>query len=110
MHAILSGSLCIDLLSEIQSWFSEVNDIINIRLINKAFSSVLWLPLMKKPRALWLKSLYHNKLEYIQLLLKNKRIDPSTNNNETIRWASRKCYIEVVRELLKDQRVDPAED
>ena len=48
-------------------------------------------------------------MEVVQELLKDKRVDPSANNNYAIRWASEKGHLEVVQELLKDNRVDPSE-
>ena len=44
----------------------------------------------------------------VRLLLSDKRVDPSVNNNYAIRWASRKGHPEVVRALLLDGRVDPS--
>ncbi|GAH45508.1 unnamed protein product, partial [marine sediment metagenome] len=41
-------------------------------------------------------------------LLKEKRVDPSADDNCAIRWASKNGYVEVVKELLKDKRVDPS--
>jgi len=36
------------------------------------------------------------------------RVDPSTRDNEAIRLASAKGFVEVVKVLLADNRVDPA--
>ena len=41
-------------------------------------------------------------------LLKDNRVDPSTDDNNAIEWASRSGHLEVVQELLKDNRVDPS--
>jgi Ankyrin repeats (3 copies) len=47
-------------------------------------------------------------LEIVKELLKDKRVDPSDDNNYAIRWASENGHLEVVKELLKDKRVDPS--
>jgi ankyrin repeat protein len=44
-------------------------------------------------------------LEVVKLLLSDKRVDPSANNNLAIQWASRKDHLEVVKLLLSDKRV-----
>jgi ankyrin repeat protein len=41
-------------------------------------------------------------LEIVELLLKDKRVDPSDNNNYLIRWASINGHLEIVELLLKD--------
>jgi hypothetical protein len=46
----------------------------------------------------------------IRYLIKNKSVDPSTNDNIAIRWASEKGHYEVVKLLLSDTRVDPNVD
>ena len=37
-----------------------------------------------------------------------KAFDPSIHDNYAIQWASKNGYLEVVQELLKDNRVDPS--
>ncbi len=44
-----------------------------------------------------------------QLLVADKRVDPSSKNNKAIRMASKNGNIEVVKLLLADQRVDPSD-
>lgn len=46
--------------------------------------------------------------EAVLFLLKNKKVDPSVDDNYLIQIASECGQIEVVKELLKDSRVDPA--
>ncbi len=41
-------------------------------------------------------------------LLKDSRVDPSANNNKTIRSAAKNGHTGVVRLLLQDPRVDPS--
>lgn len=41
-------------------------------------------------------------------MLKDPRVDPSTDNNVAIRWASAFGHQKVVKLLLKDPRVDPS--
>ncbi len=44
----------------------------------------------------------------VGLLLADPRVDPSTQDNEAIRWASKKGHLDVVQLLLADPRVDPS--
>lgn len=46
----------------------------------------------------------HRKI--IKLLLKDKRIDPSVNDNLAIRAVCQSGYVEIVKKLCKDPRVD----
>lgn len=48
---------------------------------------------------------YHGDIETIRTLLGNPRVDPTTEDNYAIRWASLRGHIEVVRLLLGDPRV-----
>ena len=53
----------------------------------------------------------NGNLEFVNLLLKDERVDPSADNNYAIKEASYWGYVEIVKLLLKDKRVDPsAED
>ena len=47
-------------------------------------------------------------IEVVKLLLTDKRVNPSANNNFAIRWASRNGHTKVVKLLLADERVDPS--
>ena len=49
-------------------------------------------------------------LGVVQLLLQDKRVDPSAANNWAIRLASENGHLEIVRLLLQDKRVDPSAD
>jgi hypothetical protein len=44
----------------------------------------------------------------VKLLLSDKRVDPSADDNYTIRYASEKGYYKIVELLLSDERVDPS--
>jgi len=44
----------------------------------------------------------------VRLLLADPRVNPITNDNLAIRWASQFGHIEIVRLLLTDPRVDPS--
>ena len=44
----------------------------------------------------------------VRLLLQDKRVDPTVNNNDALRVASRNGHLEVVKLLLQDKRVDPS--
>ena len=46
----------------------------------------------------------------VELLLIDRRIDPSADNNDAIRLASYNGHTEIVRLLLADSRVDPRYD
>jgi len=50
----------------------------------------------------------NNYFEIVKLLLADKRVDPSTNNNSAISYASKKGHTEIVKLLLNDKRVDPS--
>ena len=56
----------------------------------------------------FLDAIENNNLEVIKELL--KRVEPSAENNEAIRWVSGNGHLKVVKELLKDKRVDPSAD
>jgi ankyrin repeat protein len=47
-------------------------------------------------------------VQLLKLLLADKRIDPSGNDQYAIRWASQTGQAEIVKLLLTDQRVDPS--
>ena len=53
-------------------------------------------------------SIYNDKTECLKLLVHDPRVDPSANNNDAIRCASRNGHKECVRLLLQDSRVDPS--
>ena len=48
-------------------------------------------------------------IEVVKLLLADKRVDPSANDNCAIYWAAENGYNRVVELLLKDGRVDPSD-
>jgi hypothetical protein len=45
-----------------------------------------------------------HELKFIELLIKNEKVDLKTNNN-IIRWISKYGHLEIVKLLLKDKRV-----
>jgi ankyrin repeat protein len=47
--------------------------------------------------------------DVVELLLQDKRVDPSVRNNYAIRWASKYGHTDVVELLLQDKRVDPSD-
>ena len=47
---------------------------------------------------------------YVEILLKDKRVDPSDKNNQAIRFASYYGNPRIVKLLLKDSRVDPSDE
>ena len=49
-----------------------------------------------------------NKINKVERLLKNPRIDPAKDNQLAIRVASDLGHLEIVKMLLKDPRVDPS--
>ena len=51
----------------------------------------------------------NNDIKNVKLLLKDKRVNPSNNNNSAILLASQNGHLEIVKLLLKDKRVDPSE-
>ena len=48
----------------------------------------------------------HNDIQTLNYVL-DRNMDPSANDNEAIRFASREGHLEIVERLLKDPRVDP---
>ncbi len=50
----------------------------------------------------------NGNLEVVKLLLKDKRVDPSVQNNSAIVWASQYGHLEVML-LLADKRVNPSD-
>ena len=49
-------------------------------------------------------------LEFVKLLLKDKRTNPSNSNNYAIRYARHSGHLEIVKLLLQDIRVNPSDD
>jgi hypothetical protein len=49
-------------------------------------------------------------VELLKVLLMNERLDPSHNDQEPFRNASKEGHVEVVKLLLADKRVDPSAD
>ena len=49
------------------------------------------------------------QLEMVKILLKDPRVDPSDDNNNSIRRASKNGHLEIVKLLLQDPRVDPSD-
>lgn len=54
-------------------------------------------------------ALNRNLVKMVEILIKDPKVDPGTNNNAAIRWASKKGYLKIVKELLEDERVDPGD-
>ena len=52
---------------------------------------------------------YKNNSKIFYLLLRDPRLDPGSNRNQLIRWASSNGHTKLVVELLKDPRVDPSD-
>ncbi len=94
MNDILSGNLYKEVLWEILSW-TKLDDINNIRLVNKAFARNEWLIIMKFPSESFRESICKNKVGLVKILLKNKLVDPSSFNT-SIRKASFCGYTGVV--------------
>ena len=55
-----------------------------------------------------MKAIQKDKTEVVKLLLQDKRVDPSAEDNYAIRWASANGYTDIVKLLLEDERVDPS--
>ena len=51
-----------------------------------------------------------NNIKEFEILLKNKKFDPSMSDNHAIALASYYGHIEIVKLLLNDPRVDPSFD
>jgi hypothetical protein len=52
----------------------------------------------------------HISLQFIELMLADKRVDPSALDNDAIRWASANGHHKCVALLLADERVDPTDE
>jgi hypothetical protein len=50
----------------------------------------------------------HGRLDTVNRLLQDPRVDPSANDNLAIRWAARHGHLDVMNRLLQDPRVDPS--
>jgi hypothetical protein len=48
------------------------------------------------------------RLEVVERLLQDERVDPSARDNQAVRWAAENGYLTVVDRLLEDDRVDAA--
>ena len=69
---------------------------------NKAMSHL-------KKQCAFLTACQEGKLDEVEVLLKDKKVNPANGNNEAIRWASENGQIDVARLLLTDDRVNPAD-
>ena len=54
-------------------------------------------------------AVHNNDIEKVELILKDGKVDPSTQQNLAIRWASENGKKEIVDLLLKDKRVNPGD-
>ena len=54
-------------------------------------------------------AIQNGRLEMVKILLKDPRVDPSGDNNYSIRRASKNGHLEIVKLLLQDPRVDPSD-
>jgi ankyrin repeat protein len=50
---------------------------------------------------------YNGHSKVVELLLKDKRVDPSDCDNDAIKWASKNGHLEIVKLLSEDKRVNP---
>jgi len=53
---------------------------------------------------------YYGYTEFVKLLLKDSRVDPSANDSHAIRWSIRDSNIEIIKLLLEDGRADPSDN
>ena len=51
----------------------------------------------------------NNDIKNVELLLKDKRVEPSYDNNKSILDASYNGHFDIVKLLLEDERVDPSQ-
>lgn len=51
-----------------------------------------------------------NDVENVKSILKDKNLDPSEENNWSIKIACQYGYIDIVKLLLADKRIDPSND
>ena len=51
-----------------------------------------------------------NRLDVVDTLLKDERVNPAALDNQAIRMAVRREYVEMIQLLLTDARVDPHDD
>jgi ankyrin repeat protein len=50
-----------------------------------------------------------NNVKLLKLLLKDKDVDPSKENNYAICYSSENGYLDIVKLLIQDKRVDPSD-
>jgi len=79
-----------------------IKQILNRELTSKDIAGAL-------TKTLWKNNPSEEQLEIFNLLLSDKRIDPSEDNNILIRWSSTNGFIDLVNFLLQDPRVDPSD-
>ena len=56
---------------------------------------------------IFFKMIFHNSVNWIRVLLLDKRVDPSVDDNWPIQLASENGHSEIVKLMLTDKRVDP---
>ena len=56
---------------------------------------------------IFFKMIFHNSVNWIRVLLLDKRVDPSVDDNLPIQLASENGHSEIVKLMLTDKRVDP---
>lgn len=61
----------------------------------------------KKLQALFNKAVTNKDQKFVELLLSDKRVDPSDDDNWAIIYACQKEYEDIAKVLLSDERVDP---
>lgn len=125
----MGETISYDLFVEICTYLTQLDDLVSLRLVNKQLACWIFAlrdnklfecEIIKKLQPLlglifdtnpceFFEEVCRNNLSIaIKLLLTDPRVDPSTNNNHTIRVASVNGHIEVVKLLLTDQRVNPS--
>jgi ankyrin repeat protein len=55
-------------------------------------------------------AVYYGNYEMVEILLKQKKVDPSDLDNHSIELASKNGYLNIAKLLLNDPRVEPSDN
>src|ERR1700739_1692762 len=84
--------------------FCDKSCLFPLLLVSKRINKLSWIYLIDFLRIdlneILIESCKENKIETVKLLLSDSRVDPSTQDNDSIRWASYNGHIEIVKLLL----------
>ena len=113
----LPNDICLEIFNFVLSPFGDwKSNWINISAVSKQWNTNSWTALhtlipINRKSDIFNREYYRHFEPFFfdpQMLLHDKQVDPSADDNIAIRWASRYGEIEIVKLLLQDKRVDPS--